>query len=106
MPGVLVVAASVLVDSGGLECDLGIIKLYFSLDDISLCVYMLLVGSPVAINYFLLYTRIVSLASPLPVLSRVSRALRVIITWSILEPKIRICPRLLFPVILRLPSPT
>lgn len=37
MPGVQVVAAFVLVGSGGLECDFGIIKLYssFSLDDVS-----------------------------------------------------------------------
>lgn len=33
--------------------------------------------------------------------SRVSRVLRVITTWSALEPKIRNCPRLLFPAVLR-----
>ena len=48
-------------------------------------------------NRFLLYT-------PPPACCRVSRVSRVIVTWSLLEPKIRNCPRLLFPVILRLPS--
>ena len=89
MPGVLVVAVLVVMDLGGLECELGI-KLYsFSSDDALVCMFIILISS-VAITYCNL---LCLLLCPLLYTIRFP-SLHVISTWSALEPKFRICPRL------------